>query len=184
MSDLIPADSPDRCQRVTPSGQCQLLAVPGTDRCSLHSSKVSLRKNALRNYNLTNVQAQADVDRLAHSERLYSLEEEIAIMRWGQSQTLTELQSDDPMVRQLALSNFTSHAAALEKLIKTGSIVKEKFGNLLSKDAVLALAERIMQILSEEIAHVPDHEQIVDNITTRIAAEIEAARNTPKEESC
>jgi len=180
MSDLIPFGVPEpesRCQRTLPSGQCQNQSLPGLDRCEQHANKLTVRRAQQRNYDLQDAQIRLHVDKLMGSSQLHSLKEEISIIRVILSDSLKCINATDPLVRQLAKNEFLAAAQILEKLIKTSGLMDEKLGNSLTKDTVFALAIRIMEILTEEIAHIPDHAEIVDKITSRIAVEIDSTRN-------
>lgn len=124
------------------------------------------------------------METFADHEAIYSLKEEIAILRQFIERLVSSLSLDDtPEAR----ANFAMQAPmiiklseTLERLVKTSGTLEVKFGSMLAKSTVVALANRIVEILSEEISHIENFEDIVDAVTSRITHEI---KNTQNKES-
>jgi hypothetical protein len=179
--ELIPPDSRDRCQRLGPSGQCTNPVIPGTDFCEQHTSKLAKRRLETRKYAIENTRLRASVGDFAGSEAIYSMREEIAILRSFIEQLIRSLDLNDsehsraqcaataPMVIKLV--------ETLERVVKTSGVMEVKFGHMLSKQAVIDLANMVVGVMAEEISHLPNYQEIVDRVTQRVTENIRKAEN-------
>jgi hypothetical protein len=172
-----PAD-PNRCQGSAPDGQCQNLAVPGYDFCQVHGGKVEKAKaQDLRLYRLDKVKYRDRLEELNNYAEIKSLRNEISLTRMLIEERLNAIKNEADLLS--AYSTVNTLLLTTERLIKTAHQVEQSLGTLLSKATVVNISQNIVQILSEELAHIDHHEDIVDKTCERMLQIIAEASNTP-----
>lgn len=175
-----PAD-PNRCQGQSLDGQCWNEAAPGDNRCPHHGGSNKLIAKEKRFYRLTKARFR---DRLAETmdhEEVKSLREEIILTKilleeiWnGYTDTPAEIMKSCGTMNGLMLT--------LERLIKTAHSTEQSLGLLLSKPALLLVAQQIITLLSEELRQYPGFEATIDRVATQMLDTIEHVSNTPEKE--
>lgn len=159
-----------QCQRANKHKQCENEALPDSQYCEDHTGRLTRARQLERQYTLQDVRVQQSVDKLAQSDAIYSLREEIAVLRKMNEHYLQALGKGDLAVSAPIIVQLTD---TIQKLVKTGGSMEVKFGNMLTKETVLKLAQSMVDILAEEV----DDADIVDRVTTRVADLIEHAEN-------
>lgn len=134
----------------------------------------------MRSYVLADAQLAASYAKHSDNEAIYSLRDEIALIRTLMTDKLRQLDND--LEIQLATPIIINLAQTLERLVKTSSQVEVKLGAMLSKETVVLLAQGIMQVLASEIQHIPGYEAIIDKIHQRILTEVRITKNTEESE--
>lgn len=177
---LVPNDSPNRCQKSSGTGQCNFEALSGNPYCEKHNHKATLQASRQRDYDIRDAQVAGRVDHFAGSNAIYSLHVEIAALRMALERHLDRI-NDDPTSIMLVTPTIVTITQALEKLVKTSGTMEVKFGSMLSKDTVLALAKTMMSILNEELLTIPEGAEIIQRVGDRIANAVQSARDTEKE---
>jgi len=168
MSDeLIPLDDPNRCKRLTRNGQCEYRSLEGSDFCEGHGGALAAAKASRRQYQLDEVRRQ-QLDQFADNSAIYGLKEEIGLVRLSIQSFFKKYGDAEALLAYYPALN--TMLLTLEKLMKTSVDLESKLGQTLSKDVVLSLVQMWCNITAEELknAQVPDYEDIMDHITTRM----------------
>ena len=165
------ANDPHRCQANTQKGQCTHVAATDHQYCPYHLKDRDIEdKISLRAYILTNTDIAESAGRHSQVEELKSLREEIALCRSLVEQRLNMVKSDADLLA--AVGQVNSLFLTLEKLISSCHRLETSLGNLLSKASLLELAKSIVEIVMDELEGVENFEEIVDNISERMVAQI------------
>lgn len=151
MSDRIKGrpepDSPDRCQAMTPKGQCALQAVPNSKYCIIHGGQNvanSEAKQALKNYRLGVWRAR--VADFTESEDVKSVREEIGILRLMMEERLNSCNSVPELLLQShALCDL---ATRIERTVLTCHKLEAQMGQLMDKQAILRFAAKVSDSLT------------------------------------
>jgi hypothetical protein len=160
-------NDPNRCQATTRHGQCIKLAVDGKIYCDYHSRDRDIEdKQSLRAYLLTDPVTSVIAGRHSQVEELKSLREEIILARTMIERRLNLVESDADFLQ--ACGTVNTYLLTLERLITSCHKLEVNLGALLSKGAIVTLAQEIVGVLMEELEHVDDYEQIVDRISGRM----------------
>lgn len=161
---------PERCQAVTPLGQCINKASEGNKFCPKHKPQRKEINMPLRNYRLAKAEMKEGAERHASSTELKSLREEIALIRTMAERRLNMIDSNADFMT--ACGQVNTLFLTLEKLINTCHRMEVNVGELLSKAALVEVAKEIGAILNEELAGVDHYEEIIDRIMEKIVASI------------
>ncbi|KPK55010.1 MAG: hypothetical protein AMS22_05145 [Thiotrichales bacterium SG8_50] len=127
-------------------------------------------KQSLRTYLLTDPITAGAAGRHSQVEELKSLREEIALARAMIERRLNLVESNADFLQ--ACGTVNTYLLTLERLITSCHKLEVNLGNLLSKGAILTLAQEIVGILMAELEHIDGYESIVDRISERIVAAI------------
>lgn len=155
-----PAD-PNRCQAVTPMGQCLNVKEPGSDFCSPHGDPTrKSNRDGRRNYALNVWQQKLD-DKVTN-QGIKSLREEIGILRVLLEERLNQCKTNiDLLLHSAAVSDLV---LKIEKLVSSCHRLEGSMGQLLDKAVLIQFANEIIGILSTEI----NDRVVLDNIATKI----------------
>lgn len=180
MSDRGTELDPRRCQGTHKSGQCTNLALDGSTFCHvcIGSGRKTLEKRRKSMYHLTHAYAQEARDEFVSHEEAITLREEIAMTRIFIKELMNKYQSATELLA--ASGQFNSLVCTLERLIKTSFQMEQQLGLLLSRAALYAIAQEVIRIITEELRDVPEFEDIVDRVATRIGPVLESATNEPE----
>lgn len=161
-------NDPNRCQWITPVGQCTQQALDHSNFCQLHSQ--GKKSDALRYYHITNHMV-AD-SKLRHNavEEIKDLREEIALARALIETRLNLARDENELIASMGVLH--QYLATVEKLVSACHRMDTNLGNLLNKSSLLNLAQEIVNIIAEELADIPDREEIIDKISNKIIAAI------------
>jgi hypothetical protein len=164
-------DDPRRCQHVNSLGQCHRPAIEDSGKCEQHSNKAA----RLRSYLLTTQYLEGAPDRHVGSDELKSLREEIAITRAMVEKRLNLVTNE--MEFLAAMPAVQSAMSVIEKLVTSCHNMEVKLGNLLSKAALLQVAQQIIDIIAKELDGVPNRNEIVDRIANQIVECVSKVEN-------
>lgn len=161
-------DDPDRCQGVSPKGQCINKAAENSTFCYAHGGNKAVeaaKKKEMFNYRLNKFKDRAE--QFNSSDHVYNLKDEVAVLRimleekWNAITDTQEL-----LLRSGPLSDLiTKITVVVEKCER----LDNKLGNLLDKSKVMQLAQEIVEIIASEV----DDPKVLDEITTRISQSLE-----------
>ena len=162
-----PAD-PNRCQATTPLGQCNNVAMSGSQFCPAHGGNQGHDKKKateLRNYKLSKFKARAT--ELGNSSAISSLRDEVALLRLMAEQQVNVCEnSTDLLLQSGPLSDlFMKISTTVEKCAN----LELKLGQYLDKEKILGFAQSIVGIISK---HITD-EDILTKISTEILENLE-----------
>ena len=165
-NDMTP-DNPQRCQWVLPTGQCSNMALEHSNFCERHHRGDN---NELRYYQITNHMVSDSKLRHNAVDEIKDLREEIALARALIETRLNLARDENELIASMGVLH--QYLATVEKLVSACHRMDTNLGNLLSKASLLNLAQEIVSIISEELADIPDREEIIDKISNRIIAAI------------
>lgn len=153
-----------QCEHTQPDGQCRATAVEGSKFCAKHSPdpQIGLR----RQYMLNKAKYRQRYSEFAESDELRTLRDEIAILRMVMEERLNMIQNDSEMLA--SCGQIAALATTIEKLVKSCNQLETRLGSLLSKSALLGVANELVQILMQELSDLPNYEYLVDKISERI----------------
>jgi hypothetical protein len=129
-------------------------------------------EQSLRAYILTDPVTARAAGRHSQVEELKSLREEIALARAMIERRLNLVESNADFLQ--ACGTVNTYLLTLERLISSCHKLEVNLGALLSKGAILALAQEIVSILMIELEHIDGYETIVDRISERIIEAVAA----------
>lgn len=169
---MIDANDPDRCQATIPGGQCQKLAIPGKKCCQTHARRV----DPLRCYVLTNKTIGDTARRHAGADEIKSLRDEIALMRALVELRLNAINGEVEMIA--SAPGIQQMILGIEKLVSACHTMEIKLGNLLDKNALITLAQKIITIIDTEIGpDVTNRDEIIGRIGEQILDSIMKQEN-------
>jgi hypothetical protein len=168
------------CDYITSRGQCQTEAIAGERFCAKHSAQATV---TMVNQFRIACRALGDApERHAQATQLKSINGEIVIMRSLVEQRLNMIQDDAELVSAMPVIKDCLVASA--KLAEVAHTMDTKLGNLLSKAAIIALAQEIIVIIETALRDLVGTEvttEVVDmsveNIGDAIIAAVAAKEN-------
>lgn len=169
-TNLIPADAPRLCERNTPHGPCTNNAEPGTRFCESHGGKLIAKKMRAAQYRLSDVQAQARIQDFANHTEIYSLREEIGMLRQF-IENLTNNLNNDPSQQALSQAAISGYMATLVKMQAQSLKHEIECNKLYSEQQIVQLIQEMVRITATVLIEreVIDSEEAVDEITVRMA---------------
>jgi hypothetical protein len=76
------------------------------------------------------------------------------------------MKNDNDLI--LACGPITTMIDKMEKLVSSCHKIEQNLGLLLAKQAILNLAKNMVAVMIEELEGIPDYEDTIDRITTRL----------------
>ena len=176
MSDeLIRLDDPQRCKKVTPTGQCEHRSLDGSDFCQIHGGALAARASERRQYLLNEVRHRERLQQFSEHGAVFSLKEEIGLVRLLIETRLNTLNDDEALVA--AIPQLDKLMLTTSKLVADAAKLELQLGHVLTKDVVYTLAKMFVDIVAEEVSVFDGHEEVVDRITSRIAEAVAESKN-------
>lgn len=166
------ANNPNRCQFVMPSGQCCKESVEGTERCLRHGGKPH---DALKSYLITCKYLGDSPNRHLAAQELKSLREEIALTRAMVETRLNMVQSEAEFIASMPV--FQGFMNTINALVTSCHQMEVKLGVLLSKAALLSLAQKMVETISSNLEGIPGRDEIVEKIASQIVELVLAQEN-------
>lgn len=173
--ELIPLDDPQRCKKTTSAGQCEHRSLDGSTFCQIHGGALAARASERRQYLLNEVRYRDRIQQFSEHSAVFSLKEEIGLVRVLIETRLNTLTDDEALVA--AIPQLDKLVLTTSKLVGDAAKLEHALGNVLSKDVVYQLAQMFVEIVAEEVSVFEGHEEVVDRITTRIANKVAESRN-------
>ena len=178
-NELVPSpDDPNRCQRLTPQGQCKVASLEGSTFCGRHGGRPAARRASKRQMLLDQVRIQHKLDEADSNDTILSLKEEVSIIRMLIDARLNaalvgdeDLLRHTPALQQLLLTS--------EKLVLSCAKLEKSLNQLLSKEVVFEIVRQFVDILTEElrVSKIDDYEEIVMRVTEQMAQLVAGAHN-------
>lgn len=164
MRDL---DRPERCQGITPNGQCSRNAQPDGNFCQSHNGGINrVAEKDKRMYLLLKAKDQSRLASLNEHSELKSLRDEIAIARMLIEERFNLIQTDSDLIT--ACGTLNSLLLTVERLVQSAHKLEQNLGSLLAKPTLLALGNELVTIVIEELKDIPNYEEVVDRISSRV----------------
>ncbi len=152
-------NSPTRCKHVGRAGQCSFEAQEGSDYCARHAKGTDLE---LKHYLLTVPELRDAAIRQNGLDDVKDLTDEIKMCRVMAERRFNMIDSNADFLA--AIGTINTLYTTLEKLISSCHRLETSIGTLMSRDALLQLAKKIVGVLAEEVKD----EALVDRITDKL----------------
>lgn len=180
MNQVTDLSDPRRCKGRAPDGQCRNVSVTGSDYCLAHGGHDLTDMRKQQGFLLAKAEDQGRLSALSDTlEPVKELRSTIALThmliekRWNSVKDDTDLLTHCGPLNQMI--------ATMEKLVSSCHRIETNLGELLARQAIIALAKDMVQIVIEELEGIDDYELIIDRITERLINTIRDADNSPKE---
>ena len=155
-----------QCEYLSSFGQCKKEAVKDDHFCEEHTSRDNQDKVGV--YLITNRFFGEAAARHAESDKIKSLEGEIAILRALLERRLNSIESEAEAVSMAPIIKDTM--LAIDKLVNSWHAMDVKLGNVLSKNALLKLAQEFIEIITKTIRPFENKTVTVSDVDTAIEA--------------
>jgi len=150
-----------QCQKLTKSGPCKHSAVAGSHFCRKHTRAA----DEVIAYRLNDPSLQDSVQYHARAS-LTDLSQQVVLLRGLIERRLNMAASD---ADRITAYNFVANQlATLTKMTEALVKLQRDAGDLLEKSQVEEFVDRVVQVVSEELSDVPNSEEIVDKIVSRL----------------
>lgn len=160
MADIERVESPDapnRCQAVTPQGQCMNKAVEGCTNCLAHGGAKQRdlnAKEAMKNYRLTKAEWTEKAHSLARSSNIKSLRDEIALLRVLMQEHLDACRtSADLLLKSHIISDLV---LKIDKVVSSCHKLETSLGQTLDKAQILHLSSLIIDRIGSALSFIDD----------------------------
>lgn len=170
-----------QCEYLSSYGQCPKSAVKDDHFCEEHTSRVNQNKVGV--YLITNRFFGESAVRHAESDKIKSLVGEIAILRALLERRLNSIENEAEAVSMAG--TIKDNMLAIDKLINSWHAMDVKLGNVLSKNALLKLAQDIIEIITKTIrpfenktVTTPDVDEAIETIADAIVEAVAAQENS------
>jgi hypothetical protein len=178
---MIIEDSNMQCEYITPGGQCSNDAIDGMRFCVRHGGQKS-SQIMIDQYRISSKLLGDAPARHAAADEIKSLRGEIALVKSLLEARLNMIENQAELVA--AMPQLKDFALAVEKLATACHNMDVKLGTLLDKQALMSLAQDIIQIIDRAIrplvGKTPSTEQIdevVEAVGTGIVEAIATKEN-------
>lgn len=170
-------DAHNRCQGVTPKGQCMNVVSEGSKFCPVHGgNRAAMAKEAenVRNYRLTKFQVRLNA--MADSSHLKNLRDEIGILRIVMEELINKCNAPVDLLQMAPQIGDT--ALKIERLVTSCHKLDKSMGQFLDKSDIMQLGSEIATIISGYV----EKDEAIDDIMGQIGEIIEriAETNTEK----
>lgn len=171
-SHFVEPDDPSRCEGAVPGGgQCRFPREPGHTLCKACGGRNLIKAEEKRQYVLTEVRDQTRLAELAEHDSVKTLREEIALARILVEKRFNIIKTDNDLIQGCGAIN--SLLLTIEKLVKTCHTMEQSLGTLISRTDMLRIAEKVIEIIAEELAGVDGFEIVVDRVAMRLVKSID-----------
>jgi hypothetical protein len=165
----------NQCEYVTEYGQCRQRALDGSRFCVNHSRR---KEDEIQiGHYLVSKRLFGDAPvRHLEADDIKSLKTEIALLRTMVERRWNMLENDVEFVA--AFPTMKDSFLALEKLVTSCHQMEVKLDLLISKQALLSLAQKIVGVIQDELPpELPARDEVVESIGNRIAEAIMEQQN-------
>ena len=177
MTDKCAPDDPRRCHGTTPDGQCQYLAMEGSEFCQFHSGKrrgnKQFEQKKTERYIIENQELRQAYLRQKDDRDYLNMKEEINLVAGFLEIRLNTIKTDADKV--MAVGHIDMLTKRLESMKINLLKLQQSLGMVLGKDDMRALARLMAEILDEELEGVDKKEERMDAICERLFHAIEDA---------
>jgi len=141
-----------RCEYMTTRGQCANDAISGTRFCPTHSTRSTA--TMINQYRIACKLLGDSPKRHAQADEIKNLKGEIAILRSALERRLNMIETDAELIA--AMPTMKDFALALEKLATSCHNMDVKLGNLIDKQALMSLAQKMIGIIDKGLRDFVD----------------------------
>jgi hypothetical protein len=170
-----------QCEYIGSFGQCSKPAIKGDRFCEEHTARTTAQ--TVGAYLIANRWLGDTAKRHAESDKIKSLEGEIAVLRAMLEKRLNSIESEAEAVAMAPAIKDTM--LAIDKLVVSWHTMDVKLGNLLNKQALMGLAQDLIGIIEDNIRPLADNhpttadvDDAVESIANEIVAAIAAQENS------
>ncbi len=168
--------SPDQCQAIAANGnQCTFARVEGAQGCYMHGGHIvakAAKREALRQYNVSKHRAR--IAQFSEHEAVFSLRDDIGVMRMLVEATLNQLTDDAALFTH---SHKVAHLIKeLRETIKQAKALESSLGDLLDRGAIMKVCDSVVAIIAEEIRDQDLVSRIAERVGAAIGEVVAAAR--------
>lgn len=170
--ERVEDDSPDRCQAMNATGQCQIKSQEDSDYCPAHSNQKSVKANRKERINQYQIQLfKEKLSRFENHDELKTVRAEIAMLRilmethWNSCNSETALMMKSQVIGDLILK--------IEKLVTSCVKLDSRIGSTLDSIQAIQFAQEIITIIGN---HIPDP-LTLENIATEILESLDGKAN-------
>ena len=162
-------DDPERCQGMTPSGQCMNKQVKGSQYCLAHGGASTLKSQQRESiYRFRVEKYQQRVGEISRSPIIKSLREEIGVLRMLLEEKLNNCKNDNELI--LASGEISELVTKIDKLVNSCNSIELKLGILIDKQTLMGIVDQIVNVLSDQITDTT----LLDKIASQILLIIES----------
>ena len=169
-----------QCEYLSSFGQCPKSAVKDDHFCEDHTSRD--KQHQVGVYLLASRFLGESAVRHAESDKIKSLNGEIAILRALLERRLNSIENEAEAVSMAP--GIKDTMLAIDKLVNSWHAMDVKLGNVLSKNALLKLAQEIIEIITKTIrpfentnVTTADVDEAIENIADAIVEAVAAQEN-------
>lgn len=144
------SDDPQRCQNSSPNiGQCPYKAVPGSKKCPRHSAKEEAveARQELSGYRFNRYQER--VKNFTENSHLKTLTAEVGVLRMVLEEIVNNCQGPLELVAYAGKIGDT--IIKIQGLIKTCHHLDLSLGSMLSKDKIMLVGNKMVEICTKYI---------------------------------
>lgn len=170
-----PSD-PERCKGITRFGtQCMHKAEYGGDFCRYHGGSLQVKKKEdTRGFLLAKIDDQKRQAEVSSSlEPVKELRDSIALLHMLIEKRFNLINDELSLIS--ACGPLNTMLQNMDKLVNSCHKIEQNLGELLTKQAIMALAKRMVDIIIDELQDVDGYEGIIDNITGRLVDAVKQA---------
>lgn len=180
LTEVVDPADPRRCKGATRYGQCGLKAGHGSEFCPIHNNHSSPSDLVVdrKMYFLNEARYRQRLSQLSEHDDIKSLREEIALTRVLIETKFNQAEDEADLLASCSVLN--SLLLTVERLVKTCHQMEQSLGSLLAKSTVVALGQKIVEILADELQGIESYEDRIDSIINRLFPAISAAADEPK----
>lgn len=150
-----------QCQRLSNAGQCGHPAMPGSKFCRKHTRA----DQEIISYRINDPDLLNSVQHHARGS-LADLTQQVVLLRGLIERRLNMADSEAEKI--VAYNFVATQLATLTKMTESMVKLQREAGDLLEKSQVEEFVDRVVQVVSEELSDLPNSEEIVDKIVSRL----------------
>lgn len=161
------------CDYPTQLGPCPNKPMEGSRFCEKHTARSEDLK--IGQYMVSRKLCGESPLRHLESDELKSLKAEIALLRAMVEKRWNMLENNAEFIS--SYGTMKDSFLAIEKLVTSCHAMEVKLDELMSKPALLQLAQTVVKVIQDQLPDMEDRDIIVERIGLEIAAAIQAQTN-------
>lgn len=166
--EVVPDDSPLRCQAVHFKGQCKYRRCEHSTFCPMHNGGIGDKAHAEESLNMLRLAKwQGRVGDLAEHEKVKSLREEIGVLRMMLEETINRCGDQVELI--MNSGKIADLIMKIEKLVVSCHKLESNLGMLLDKQAAMQLSGEIVDIIGRYVSDEAAIGRIADDIAAALA---------------
>lgn len=173
---------PNRCQAAAGDGQCMNLSEPGDNHCKAHGGRDLAKIEDTKGYLLAKANDRARLVSLSDElEPVKELRDSISLLHLMIERRWNMIRNDSDYLT--ACGPLNQMFQNMDRLVNSCHKIEQNLGALLTKNAILTLAKRMVEVIVEELEGVDNYEEIVDRITQRLIDLIRVTNNAERKKA-